>query len=230
MKKTQDKIIQSILALDSLNDLKYQKSKKRFYKRDGEKSCNIEFDFIVTKHIISNEYALGLDLSFGVRYNFLHKWLEEFYHSSLSTYRSVDTIFESSSIFREDGIKSNLLYFSLDESRYKIEFNEVEIVINNFIHFFNTKTSLTQIYENEVKPSINNYNNNLRGGIEVFEYLAITKIVAPNNLSLYIKFFKDFQKKQATRGEPNSKFYMPLFDKIIEKLYKTDFKKSLNYL
>ena len=225
IKIVSSKIIENLLLRNSFDGYNYLKSQKKFIKKTKHirKSLRLRFSSIY----IENDIHLLVEPMWEIRYNYLHKWLEEFYQGSdLKTYRER---FTHTFFYRAIDLldKENEKGIIINLNKYKDFFIHLGEEIEMGFEKINQYAKLSTFYDLEVQKILDNKFDVL--GISYFERLAVVKICNPRLLNTYIEKVRNYFKENADRGEVNALDYFPIFDEIIEKLHKTEFEQGNLY-
>lgn len=226
-------IVERLKSEDFLNDFEYHISSKAFvYKTPGEKLI-VELDPYTTDYLISCDgdkptvkdihKSIVIRPCVGKRFEIVHKWFEIFtFHYSVRDQRSWDSIGFSGRMlgFEQEN------FFYLDLSNFEEQYKKVVYVIKYMCSFMNTNfRTLEQLYKYTVKRVIDGKESFPKSGdVWIYDYLAITRVVAPKNYNLVKKRVLEHVEQMNYSHEPNIEICYPHLNEIISYLESYKFK------
>lgn len=227
----QPQILEALSKLECLQTYKLVKSRKWFYKKEGFLKKTIELKLLYkTRPAYINELYIKVSPILDVRFSFLHDWLEEFVNLHISFYREMNTwgiAFESNYIFDSYDLTLRIN----DLSSFEEDLKKFENWIKNYaLPYLETHSKLSYVYHQEIIPLLKDLDKYYCNGIKYFEILAIVKIVAPDKLPESMNIIRAHMEMLNSSGDPNVEDYLPIFDKIIQKLEGMEFKEAEGYI
>ena len=219
-----DRIFESLKEENCLKDFKLKRSESEFIRRKNSGFDQIGFGHYVTvKSHSEPDLGLNLRLYFTNRYDILHTWFERYDMYQIESLRSESSFWYTPKNLGLDDMN----FFSFDgddfETAYDSFLNEI---ITGADYFFNRANSLKKCYENYIVPAIKDGSSVLPDYNEswAFIYLALAKIVAPENYALIKSLIMERVDYMIKRNEPNIILYKDTMPEICAFLESIDFR------
>ena len=223
-KELLDRIFERLKEENCLKDFKLKRSDSEFIRRKNSGFDQIGFGHYVTvKSHSEPDLGLNLRLYFTNRYDILHTWFERYDMYQIESLRSESSFWYTPKNLGLDDMN----FFSFDgddfETAYDSFLNEI---ITGADYFFNRANSLKKCYENYIVPAIKDGSSVLPDYNEswAFIYLALAKIVAPENYTLIKSLIMERVDYMIKRNEPNIILYKDTMPEICAFLESIDFR------
>ena len=216
-----DKIVCDIMNDPYFAEFKFSKRDKVIYKRfNGIK----HYIALRTWPSYDTPDQLVISPIYLVKFDVVLKWFRRFSVRSIQDQRdSFDEGCSGSQLSKQDEFT-----FNKNGSNYD---SEIKNLIDTMIYcckiVFVVYDSLEGYYDMDIIPLLNReWEIPQVGGDRVFKYLALCKLVAPENYeklkSIIVPQFERLYK----RGEPNVKYYYPRLNEILSYLENNDIRKG----
>ena len=223
-KELLDRVFFRLKEEDYLRDFKFKRNESEFVHLKEDKFYKIGIEHYDTVESHDNpRLGLNLCLYFANRYDILHNWFEKYSMLSLEILR-----YESSFSYTPKNLGlDDMNFFSFDgddfETAYDSFLNEI---ITGADYFFNRVNSLKKCYENYIVPAIESSSSVLpdEGSQWVLKYLALARIVAPENYALIKSLIMERVDYMIKRNEPNIILYKDTMPEICAFLESIDFR------
>lgn len=220
-------IIENLKKNPFFQDFKYLKSKRRFYKKEGEIIYSIEFDIWFDVRL-SEEVGFTIRPCFGIRYDKIFKFLEKYYQGDIRDYKEGSLILG----WPDEPLPPNQI-FPVFPNEYFFPNNEsnplfYSMIEKKAIPFLSNYSDVKKIYNDFTKGILKNKIIWGGGGIWVFEQLLLVHIIAPKQFDTYRDFLKKYQENLFLKNEHNALDYFPFFDEIENEIRKSD-QRIWNY-
>lgn len=202
-KELLDKIFSRLKEEDCFKEFKLKRNENKFVRETAGGFEDFGFDHYETVRSHENpELGLNMCLYFDIRYDILHTWFEQY---GLQDIKFQKAAFSFAYAPKDTGMHDNS-FFSYRGDDFEISYRRfLNEIVTGADYFFNRVNTLKKCYENYIVPVIKNGVSALPdgGGPRIFRYLALTRIVAPENYPLVKSMIMqqvDFMLKQK---EPN---------------------------
>ena len=223
-KELLDRVFFRLKEEDYLRNFKFKRNESEFVHLKEDKFYKIGIDHYDTVESHDNpRLGLNLCLYFTNRYDILHNWFEKYSMLSVEILR-----YESSFSYTHKNLGlDDMNFFSFDgddfETAYDSFLNEI---ITGADYFFNRVNSLKKCYENYIVPAIESSSSVLpdEGSQWVLKYLALARIVAPENYALIKSLIMERVDYMIKRNEPNIILYKDTMPEICAFLESIDFR------
>ena len=223
-KELLDRIFERLKEENCLKGFKLKRSESVFIRRKNSGFDQRGFGHYVTvKSHSEPDLGLNLRLYFTNRYDILHTWFERYDMYQIESLRSESSFWYTPKNLGLDDMN----FFSFDgddfETAYDSFLNEI---ITGADYFFNRANSLKKCYENYIVPAIKDGSSVLPDYNEswAFIYLALAKIVAPENYALIKSLIMERVDYMIKRNEPNIILYKDTMPEICAFLESIDFR------
>lgn len=223
-KELLDRSFERLKEENCLKGFKLKRSESVFIRRKNSGFDQIGFGHYVTvKSHSEPDLGLNLRLYFTNRYDILHTWFERYDMYQIESLRSESSFWYTPKNLGLDDMN----FFSFDgddfETAYDSFLNEI---ITGADYFFNRANSLKKCYENYIVPAIKDGSSVLPDYNEswAFIYLALAKIVAPENYALIKSLIMERVDYMIKRNEPNIILYKDTMPEICAFLESIDFR------
>jgi len=211
-----------LLSKKGFESFKWVKSKSSLIHKNTSSKIvqSIKFELYETvRDADSDDLGYDLTVILGVRFDVLYKWFEKFYQgSTLKDLRNWSTFMEFMYLNDEYQIffYKNGVDFDSDIEK------TVAHILEKSTLLFDLHTSLEQVYRSKVLPILTGEmkTSSLEKWFQVFEYLAICKLIEPENFDKLEAILYHHFKALNDRKEPNVIHYFPIYRDIINELRK----------
>lgn len=207
-----DKIINDLVQLEFFSEYKFRKRDSSFFKKFNGGKQFIELD-----HWTDNETSsLVIYPVYGVRFDILHKWFEQFSVKSLQDQRDRASINFSGSMLAQQ----NEFYFDLNGNRYTDDFKNFQATLIKCADYvFTEYASLNKLYNKTIVPVLNGDVQLPDVGADwIFIYMVLCKLVNPTNFHKLKLIIQPHVKKMYARQEPNILDYYNRLEDIFHYL------------
>ena len=223
-KELLDRIFGMLKEEDCLKDFKLKRSESAFIRRKNSGFDQIGFGHYVTvKSHSEPDLGLNLRLYFTTRYDILHTWFERYDMYHIESLRSESSFWYTPKNLGLDDMN----FFSFDGDDFETAYNSfLNEIITGTDYFFNRANSLKKCYENYIVPAIKDGSSALPDYNEswAFIYLALARIVAPENYTLIKSLIIERVDYMIKRNEPNIILYKDTMPEICAFLESIDFR------
>lgn len=210
-----DKIIKDLLNLNFFSEYKFRKRDSSFLlKTKGGKQI-IEMDHWIDEATSS----LVIYPIYGVRFDILSKWFENFSMKNLQDQRDGASIdFSGDMLSMQDKF-----YFNLNGEKYATDFNELQAKVQKCAEYvFSEYSSLDKLYNKTILPILNGEVSLPDVGADwIFIDLALCKIVNPSNFHKLKQIILSHVRKMYMCKEPNILYYYDNLEDILQHLEYT---------
>lgn len=201
-------ILERLKAEPFLNGFKFRKRDSSFLKQDGDLRQSIELDHW------SKQEGLIIYPIYGVRFEILLKWFEQYSFKSLQTQRDIPSVdFTGNMLGKKDKFVITENSFERDYAILRDSLAECSSIV------FSAYTSLKDMYNLEIIPLLEGKKQLPDIGADwVFRNLTLTRIVSPNDYERVKELILAQVHFMAGRDEPNIIEYMTRMDEIIANM------------
>lgn len=201
-------ILERLKAEPFLNGFKFRKRDSSFLKQDGDLRQSIELDHW------SKQEGLIIYPIYGVRFEILLKWFEQYSFKSLQTQRDIPSVdFTGNMLGKKDKFVITENSFERDYAILRDSLAECCSIV------FSAYTSLKDMYNLEIIPLLEGKKQLPDIGADwVFRNLTLTRIVSPNDYERVKELILAQVHFMAGRDEPNIIEYMTRMDEIIANM------------
>lgn len=223
-KELLDRVFFRLKEEDYLRNFKFKRNESEFVHLKEDKFYKIGIEHYDTVESHDNpRLGLNLCLYFANRYDILHNWFEKYSMLSLEILR-----YESSFSYTPKNLGlDDKNFFSFDGDDFDTAYDSfLNEIITGADYFFNRVNSLKKCYENYIVPAIESGSSVLpdEGSQWVLKYLALAKIVAPENYALIKSLIMERVDYMIKRNEPNIILYKDTMPEICAFLESIDFR------
>ena len=223
-KELLDRVFFRLKEEDYLRDFKFKRNESEFVHLKEDKFYKIGIDHYDTVESHDNpRLGLNLCLYFTNRYDILHNWFEKYSMLSVEILR-----YESSFSYTPKNLGlDDKNFFSFDGDDFDTAYDSfLNEIITGADYFFNRVNSLKKCYENYIVPAIESGSSVLpdEGSQWVLKYLALARIVAPENYALIKSLIMERVDYMIKRNEPNIILYKDTMPEICAFLESIDFR------
>ncbi len=201
-------ILERLKAEPFLNGFKFRKRDSSFLKQDGDLRQSIELDHW------SKQEGLIIYPIYGVRFEILLKWFEQYSFKSLQTQRDIPSVdFTGNMLGKKDKFVITENSFERDYATLRDSLAECSSIV------FSAYTSLKDMYNLEIIPLLEGKKQLPDIGADwVFRNLTLTRIVSPNDYERVKELILAQVHFMEGRNEPNIIEYMTRIDEIIANM------------
>lgn len=201
-------IVERLKAEPFLNSFKFRKRDSSFLKQDGDLRQSIELDHW------SEQEGLIIYPIYGVYFEILLKWFEQYSFKSLQTQRDIPSVdFTGDMLGKKDKFVITENSFERDYATFRDSLAECGNIV------FSAYTSLKDMYNLEIIPLLEGKKQLPDIGADwVFRNLTLTRIVSPNDYERVKELILAQVRFMVGRNEPNIIEYMPRMDEIIANM------------
>lgn len=223
-KELLDRVFFRLKEEDYLRNFKFKRNESEFVHLKEDKFYKIGIEHYDTVESHDNpRLGLNLCLYFANRYDILHNWFEKYSMLSIEILR-----YESSFSYTPKNLGlDDKNFFSFDGDDFDTAYDSfLNEIITGADYFFNRVNSLKKCYENYIVPAIESGSSVLpdEGSQWVLKYLALAKIVAPENYALIKSLIMERVDYMIKRNEPNIILYKDTMPEICAFLESIDFR------
>ena len=200
--------LERLKAEPFLNGFKFRKRDSSFLKQDGDLRQSIELDHW------SKQEGLIIYPIYGVRFEILLKWFEQYSFKSLQTQRDIPSVvFTGNMLGKKDKFVITENSFERDYATLRDSLAECSSIV------FSAYTSLKDMYNLEIIPLLEGKKQLPDIGADwVFRNLTLTRIVSPNDYERVKELILAQVHFMEGRNEPNIIEYMTRIDEIIANM------------
>lgn len=168
-----------------------------------------------------NDLALEITPGYAVRFNVLHKWFEKYCKRPLNVQREDYSVGLIGSMFN----KTSEFYLLESREDYTKDVQKIYTeVVNNAKCLFSKFATLNGIYQYHIGEVLQGKEELPDGGAGwVFQYLILTRLVAPSSYDIVKNMILERVKLMISRKEPNIIMYSDDLPAILDDLEHTDF-------
>lgn len=201
-------ILERLKAEPFLNGFKFRKRDSSFLKQDGDLRQSIELDHW------SKQEGLIIYPIYGVCFEILLKWFEQYSFKSLQTQRDIPSVdFTGNMLGKKDKFVITENSFERDYATLRDSLAECSSIV------FSAYTSLKDMYNLEIIPLLEGKKQLPDIGADwVFRNLTLTRIVSPNDYERVKELILAQVHFMVGRNEPNIIEYMTRMDEIIANM------------
>ena len=201
-------IVERLKAEPFLNGFKFRKRDSSFLKQDDDLRQSIELDHW------NKQEGLIIYPIYGVYFEILLKWFEQYSFKSLQTQRDIPSVdFTGNMLGKKDKFVITENSFERDYATLRDSLAECSSIV------FSAYTSLKDMYNLEIIPLLEGKKLLHDIGADwVFRNLTLTRIVSPNDYERVKVLILAQVRFMAGRNEPNIIEYMPQMDEIIANM------------